>query len=317
MIRPSEQSRQYCRIGALLLAIVMAFAVAGCTVTNGTTSAQSAAKSTKASAKDDKSKDDKSKDVAAPSGSALKELDSIPVKGRAPETGYSRDEFGPAWADTDHNGCDQRNDILRRDLTDETFKAGTHGCVVMSGTRNDPYTGRTIAFRKSAATAIQIDHVVALQNAWVTGAYHWTEAKRESLATDPLNLVAVDGSTNESKGSGDAATWLPPHKSYRCAYVARQVAVKAKYGAWMTKAEKAAIRTVLTTCPKQPLPAAAKIPLGDGSTAPSGGSGASGGAGTVSPGAYCDPEGATGKTESGTRMKCSSEDGDRPRWRSA
>jgi Protein of unknown function (DUF1524) len=192
-------------------------------------------------------------------GSALKLLARIPVKGRAPTTGYTRARFGPAWSDTDRNGCDQRNDILRRDLTGETFRAGTHGCVVMSGTLVDRYTGQTIAFRKSSASTIQIDHVVALQNAWVTGAFGWSADKRKALATDPLNLLAVDGSANESKGSGDAATWLP-RKPYRCDYVARQVAVKAKYGAWMTSAEHQAIERVLATCPQEQAPREQALP---------------------------------------------------------
>ncbi len=147
--------------------------------------------------------------ATGPSGSALKLLATIKIKGRSAETGYSRDKFGPAWADTDHNGCDQRDDVLRRDLTDETFRSGTHGCVVLSGVLVDHYTGKTIHFTKSDATAIQIDHVVALEDIWVTGAAQWSSTKREALATDPLELLAADGPTNESKGSGDAATWLP------------------------------------------------------------------------------------------------------------
>jgi hypothetical protein len=257
------------------------------------------------------------------SGSALKLLATIKIKGRAPTTGYTRDKFGPAWADTDHNGCDQRNDILRRDLTGETLKARTHGCIVLTGTLADRYTGKTIHFTKTAATAVQIDHVVALQDAWVTGAYKWTEKKRQQLATDPLNLLAVDGSTNESKGSGDAATWLPPQKSYRCAYVARQVAVKAKYDAWMTAAEEKAIEKILAGCNGEKVPqSAASIPLGDdgsGSTAPatSKAGGSKSPADPVTAGAYCSPEGDTGVTSSGTKVKCTSKDGDRPRWRSS
>jgi hypothetical protein len=200
--------------------------------------------------------------VTGAAGSALKALAKIDVKGRAPMTGYSREQFGPAWADTDRNGCDQRNDVLRRDLAKATFRAGTHGCIVLTGTLYDRYTGTTIHFAKAAASKVQIDHVVALGDAWATGADKWTKTKREELATDPFNLLAVDGSENESKGDGDAATWLPA-KAYRCEYVARQVAVKLKYGAWMTKAEHAAIGKILQGCPKQKLPADEKIaPLG-------------------------------------------------------
>ena len=124
---------------------------------------------------------------------------------------------------------------------------------MLSGTLHDPYTGRVIDFAKSHATAVQIDHVVALGDAWQTGAQGWSAAQRLSLANDPLELLAVDGPTNERKGDGDAATWLPPNKSYRCDYVARQIAVKVKYHLWVTAAERAAMQRILAGCPTQPL----------------------------------------------------------------
>jgi hypothetical protein len=183
-------------------------------------------------------------------------LGSLPQKGRAPKTGYDREEFGPAWADVDRNGCDTRNDILRRDLDDITLKAGTHGCVVLTGTLHDSYTGQAIAFSRGVRSSsdVQIDHVVALSDAWQTGAQALSPAKRRALANDPLNLLAVDGPQNQRKQDGDAATWLPPNRAFRCAYVARQVAVKRRYGLWVTPAERAAITRVLTRCPDQPLP---------------------------------------------------------------
>ncbi len=193
--------------------------------------------------------------IAAP-GSAAAALAKLPVKGRAPKTGYTREQFGAAWADVDRNGCDQRNDVLARDMTNETFKPGTRNCVVLTGTLADPYTGRTIAFSRGQGTseAVQIDHVVALSDAWQKGAQQLTAASRQRLGNDPLNLLAVDGPTNQSKGDGDAATWLPGAKSYRCSYVARQVEVKAKYGLWVTRSEHDAIAGVLAGCPGQKLP---------------------------------------------------------------
>jgi hypothetical protein len=182
-------------------------------------------------------------------------LAGLTVKGRAPKTGYDRDQFGPQWADVDRNGCDTRNDVLARDLTDETFEPGTGDCVVLSGTLADPYTGQLIAFVKGDGASVDIDHVVALSDAWQTGAFRWDEARRTALANDPLNLLAVDYSANRQKGDGDAATWLPADKAHRCAYVARQVAVKAAYGLWVTQAEHDAIAGVLGTCPGQPVPA--------------------------------------------------------------
>jgi hypothetical protein len=176
--------------------------------------------------------------------------------GRAPRTGYDRDLVGHAWADTDRNGCDTRNDVLRRDLTDVQLKAGTNGCVVLSGTLADPFSGERIAFQRGQGTSelVQIDHVVALSDAWQKGAQQWTPGRRLAFANDPLNLLAVDGSLNQAKSDGDAATWLPPNRAFRCAYVARQVAVKAKYGAWVTAAEHDAIARVLADCPGAGVP---------------------------------------------------------------
>ncbi|SFU16590.1 DUF1524 domain-containing protein [Arthrobacter sp. ov118] len=182
---------------------------------------------------------------------ALAVLATLPVKGRAPKTGYSRDQFGPAWADADHNGCDTRNDMLRRDLKTIALKPGTRDCVVLSGVLNDPYTAATISFLRGNATstAVQIDHVVALSDAWQKGAQRLSAAQRLSFANDPLNLLAVDGPANMSKSDGDAATWLPPNKSYRCDYVARQISVKSSYGLWVTQAEHDAMVRVLSDCP--------------------------------------------------------------------
>ena len=186
--------------------------------------------------------------TASRRGTALALLATLPVKGRAAKTGYSREQFGPPWSDTDRNGCDTRNDILRRDLTATTFRSGTHDCVVLSGRLADPYTGRVISFAKARASAVQIDHVVSLSNAWQTGAAGWAANKRVAFANDVLNLLAVDGPTNASKGDGDAATWLPPNKAYRCQMVARQTAVKAKFGLWVTPAERDAVARLLSTC---------------------------------------------------------------------
>ncbi len=182
-------------------------------------------------------------------------LATLKVKGRAPMTGYDRDRFGQAWLDADRNGCDTRNDMLGEHLADKVFKPGTRDCVVNSGTLRDPYTGTVIDFVYGDGTLVDIDHVVALGNAWVTGAFRWDIKKRAALANDPMNLLAVDASANRQKGDGDAATWLPSNKRFRCAYVARQVSVKAKYGLWVTPAERAAIERILAACPGQaPVP---------------------------------------------------------------
>lgn len=180
---------------------------------------------------------------------SLSELEKLPVKGRAPKTGYSRSAFGPAWSDVDRNGCDTRNDILKRDLTNVLFRDRTRNCVVERGTLLDPFSNSVIEFQRGQRTSmqVQIDHVVSLSNAWQTGIFLATARTRVEFANDPLNLLAVKGSLNSQKGDGDAATWLPPNKSFRCLYVARQVEVKAKYSLWVTKAEKDAITRILAS----------------------------------------------------------------------
>jgi hypothetical protein len=147
-------------------------------------------------------------------GTAAAALDRLPVKGRAPRTGFSRAAFGQSWRDIDRNGCDQRNDVLARDLDGPTFKPGTRNCVVLTGTLPDPYTGQQVPFQRGWTTSddVQIDHVVALSDAWQTGAQQLDPATRETLANDPLNLVATAGRVNQAKGDSDAASWLPPHR---------------------------------------------------------------------------------------------------------
>jgi hypothetical protein len=184
---------------------------------------------------------------------ALAALNNLEVKGRAPKTGYARSQF-PHWSDPDRNGCDARNDTLKRDLTNITYKVGTRDCKVIAGQLLDPFSGKVITF-STTKVVIDIDHVVALSNAWQTGAAYFDKSKRTQIANDPLNLLAVDSKLNRQKGDGDAATWLPPSKAFRCEYVARQVAVKAKYGLWVTQPEKVAIDKILSTCVGQKLPA--------------------------------------------------------------
>lgn len=177
---------------------------------------------------------------------ALKLLNCLPVKGRAPKTGYDRNLFSDGWGERD--GCDLRNYILRRDLTEITYRPSP-ACTIASGVLKDPYTAKTIYFVRGTSTSwkVQIDHVVAVSDAWQKGAQSFSYSKKNSFYNDPLNLLAVDGPTNSAKSDSDAASWMPPSKSYRCKYVGRQVAVKLKYGLWVTQAEKAKIASVLTS----------------------------------------------------------------------
>lgn len=186
---------------------------------------------------------------------AIELLATLPIKGRAPKTGYDRELFGQAWADVDRNGCDTRNDILKRDMTQVTYTNSVH-CKVQTGLLADPYTGTSINFIRGSTTsaAVQIDHVVALGDAWQKGAQELTMAQRTAFSNDPLNLQATDGPTNQKKGDGDAATWLPPNTGFRCDYIARQISVKATYDLWVTQAEHDAMARVLGNCPDQLAP---------------------------------------------------------------
>lgn len=183
---------------------------------------------------------------------ATEALSELEVKGRAPRTGYARTQFGDGWL-RGADGCDMRNVILRRDLTQVEVD---EQCRVQSGHLKDVYTGKEIDFVRgpNASSDVQIDHVVALSNAWQTGARLLSPEERVAFSNDPLNLLAVDGGANQQKGDGDAATWLPPQRGYRCSYVARQISVKTNYSLWITPPEKAAMERVLAQCPAQLLP---------------------------------------------------------------
>ncbi|MGW0495900.1 HNH endonuclease family protein [Streptomyces sp. NPDC003007] len=187
--------------------------------------------------------------LAAISSDADKEraralIEKVVTKGRGPRTGYERDKFGYAWMDSaprdvpfSRNGCDSRNDLLKRDGEDLRFRAGSD-CVVTSLTLHDPYTGKVIKWTKSRAIKVQIDHVMPLSYDWQMGASRWTKDKRESIANDPLNLLPVDGPTNGSKGDSGPASWLPPNKRIRCAYAVRFAQVSLKYELPVTAADK-------------------------------------------------------------------------------
>ena len=187
-----------------------------------------------------------------PGGRAADALETLEVKGRAASDTYQRSAFGQAWLDVDRNGCDTRNDILRRDLRGAQFTEGSR-CRVASGEFHEPYTGAAVAFTRGAESskAVQVDHVVALGDAWQKGGQQLTPQQRQRFANDPLNLIAADGPANQEKSASDAAGWLPKNKAFRCHYVARQVSVKAAYELWVTQAEKDAMKAVLASCPEQ------------------------------------------------------------------
>ncbi|MCJ0870995.1 HNH endonuclease family protein [Streptomyces sp. AP-93] len=170
-------------------------------------------------------------------------IDKVTTKGRGPKTGYDRKEFGSAWLDTAdgvpfaRNGCDTRNDLLKRDGREVRFRSGS-ACVVVSMTLPDPYTGKDIAWKKEKAAEVQIDHVVPLSYAWQMGASRWDAAKRQRFANDGLNLLPVSGPANSSKSDSGPASWLPPNKAIRCSYAVRFAQVAEKYELSVTAADK-------------------------------------------------------------------------------
>jgi Protein of unknown function (DUF1524) len=177
----------------------------------------------------------------------------LPVKGWDLTSDFARYRFGEPWSDDvdvefGHNGCNTRDDVLRRDLADLVVRPGT--CFAQSGTLDDPYGGEAIAFVRGPDTssAVQVDHVVSLSDAWYKGARDWDDQRRREFANDPRNLLAVGGAFNFDKAFRDASSWLPPNAGFRCEFVARQVAVKTAYGLWVSAKEKRAMAGVLARC---------------------------------------------------------------------
>lgn len=240
--------------GLLVIALTSSFF--GATASNdspddwGTGGAESSASASPTTSPTPEPTDD-APNVPGKKGEALRWLGQLRVKRWDRDVGYDREtKFGYPWEDVDGNGCDTRNDILARDFRTVT---STDGCIVYRGVLHDMYTGKLIRFTRGTTTslAVQVDHVVALHNAWLTGAQKLTQGMRVAFANDPLNLEAVDGPTNLSKSDDDASWWLPPKRSSRCEYVARQISVKREYQLWVTADEKIAMQSVLATCPRQ------------------------------------------------------------------
>ena len=149
-----------------------------------------------------------------------------------------------------------------------TLKPGTNGCVAATGTLHDPYSRKVVDFARGANTSplVQIDHVVALLDAWQKGAQQWDAQTRQNFANDLSNLQATTPAMNPQKGDGDAATWLPANKDFRCTYVARQIEVKVTYGLWVTQAEHDAMARILTDCGATPATTETVPPADDDSS---------------------------------------------------
>lgn len=189
----------------------------------------------------------------AQENNALEAVSTLTVRQTDSVSGYDRDLFQWNKFDEDGDGCDTRNDILARDL-DNISKQDK--CVVLSGILDDPYTGDRIDFQRGQSTSskVQIDHIVALSDAWNSGASHWNESELRAFGNDPYNLAAVDGTANTQKSNSSADEWLPANAAARCLYVATQVGVKEHYALTVTQTEAQKMREVLGSCPTQSIP---------------------------------------------------------------
>lgn len=194
--------------------------------------------------------------LAALAASTLRALVTVPVvDGRHRRDDYERTAFGSPWTDAtavadSDNGCDTRNDILTRDLSD-TRSGPVASCphAVLAGELRSPYTGAVVIFRRDRrATAIQIDHIVPLAFAWDMGAFAWPPARRADLANDPANLVAVDGDSNQDKSDSEPGRWMPPNTGFHCQYAIQFVDVLTAYGLQVDRSSRDVLTRALQQC---------------------------------------------------------------------
>jgi hypothetical protein len=176
----------------------------------------------------------------------LDRLPSPDSAGAAPP--YEREAFLPGgWADLDHNGCYTRNEILARDLANVTYTASGPGCVVATGRLTCPYTGKVVEFDRAVSTqSVQIDHLIALAEAWRAGAWAWTKAERVAFANDPAELLAVSASANASKGASGPADWMPATGS--CGYATAYADLADRYELAIPEVDRVALRATLDSC---------------------------------------------------------------------
>ncbi|KAF2743874.1 secreted protein-like protein [Sporormia fimetaria CBS 119925] len=178
-----------------------------------------------------------------PSTSSAKSLLSgLTVAAQGPQTGYSRDLF-PHWITPSGTSCNTRETVLKRDGTNVVTDAA---CASTSGSWYSPFDGATW----SAASDVDIDHMVPLSNAWKSGAANWSASKRQQFANDLTNpqLIAVTDDVNQAKGDKGPEAWKPPRTAYYCTYAKMWVKVKSVYGLTITSSEKSALTSMLNTC---------------------------------------------------------------------
>ncbi|ONM46983.1 HNH endonuclease family protein [Nocardia donostiensis] len=162
--------------------------------------------------------------------------------------------FGPAWSDEHtgpggRDGCDTRNNVLARQLTEVIHRPGTRDCVVVSGTLADPYTGERIEFRKAAAGDVPVDHVYPLAAAWDFGASGWPDDLRVRFANDlDYNLLVTTRDANQAKGDSTPSEWLPPSRPGHCFYAGKYLSVAIRYDLPVTTADHTVLRGIAQMC---------------------------------------------------------------------
>lgn len=178
------------------------------------------------------------------SGTALSLLGRLVTKAEH-GAGYSRSKF-QLWIDADGDGCDTRDEVLIAESR-KPVRIGS-GCRIYGGKWYSAYDGKWT----TNPSTFDIDHVVALKEAWDSGAWSWTRARRRAYANDlgsGRSLRAVSAVSNRSKSDRDPAQWLPPRSSFRCTYATQWVATKVRWHLAVNKAERRALRNILVSCP--------------------------------------------------------------------
>ena len=165
---------------------------------------------------------------------------AVRAEDEAPIAYNSNNYVSSKWSDTNNSGCETRDDILINSLENST--KGDTKCDIQSGELFDYYTGRTISLKDG----IDIDHIVAKKNAWDSGVYLWSQETWTKYINDEDRvLIATSDSANRSKGSKDAADWLPENTEYWCKYVIQQIEIKDFYNLSVRQVEKDKMQEVL------------------------------------------------------------------------
>lgn len=172
--------------------------------------------------------------ASAAEGSASQVLTGLLVASEGSVAGYDRSLFG-GWIDADGDSCNTRQEVLLAESLKQPVIGP--GCSVSGLWRSflDNVEWRN-------ASRLDVDHHVALEEAWQSGASQWSADQRRSFANDLDyfgSLNAVTDTVNSSKGSGDPAEWMPPFAAASCNYVTMWVLTKHRWRLSVDPAKRA------------------------------------------------------------------------------